>query len=134
MISVQPTLKVQLTGTEVTQYLSESTFTLDTKLEESHKINVVSSAVEINMSNISNPRLLLVSSASTFTLHFEQEITSPLDEVFIYDFTVPCLGGVATVLHIDESFITNLESIKITTDSVNLIKIDVRVYGETVNV
>ena len=126
-----PIVKVNLTGTSITAYALEETFVLSTKLEETHSINAVSGNKTIDLSNIANNKVLMFSSDSAFIIHLTKSVTSPLLETFDYTFDIPNVGGVPTILNINQAFITGLESISISTTSTNLININVNAYGET---
>ncbi len=76
-IFYNPTIKVELSGSEVTPLKSEATFALDTKLEESHLINAVSTPVEVDLSNIANTKLLMFNSNNSFDINLTKEITPP---------------------------------------------------------
>jgi len=129
-VNYNPTLKFNLTGSDVTAYSLESSFELDTKLEESHSINAVSSSPVIDLSNISNMKMLMFHSTSAFNIVLSKVITSPLLEVFTYDMVIPNSGGVPTILNVTQDFIDGLQEISINTSSTNLIKVNVRAYGE----
>ena len=133
-VNYNPTIKLALSGTDITAYSLESSFVLDTKLEESHNINSVSSAVEIDISNISNIKMLMFHSTSAFKITLTKSVTSPLSETFDYDFVIPNNGGIPAIFSVDQAFITGLKRITITTTSTNLIKVNIRAYGEVVTV
>ena len=126
-----PTLKVTLSGTEITSYSLETSFQLDTKLEESHLISSTTTPdTLINLSNISNTKMLMFHSSNSFTIILTKNITSPLLEVFDYDFEIPCIANIPCLLSVDQDFIDSIKSIAIKTANTNQIKVNVRAYGE----
>lgn len=129
-IHYEPTIQVKITGSEVTPFDISNTFTLDTKLEETHNIQSTSSAKIIDLSNVSNIKELIFYSASSFTVHLIKTITSPLSETFDYTIDIPVNAGYPLILPVNSSFIEGLEEINITTDNANIIKVYVKAYGE----
>jgi hypothetical protein len=131
-ISFNPIFKINITGSEITTFDSSIQYPLSTKLEESYSMNSLSTARIVDLSNITNNRVILFQGSGDFSVSFTKSITSPLGEVFDYTFVLPVKKDIPTILDTTQAFVAGLKEISVATASVNLITIKVSAYGETV--
>jgi hypothetical protein len=118
-INLEPSVQIKITGTQITNLDTTSTFTLDNKDEYSFEIQSVSSPVSIPLNRVPNTKLIHIHGTGDYTLTFTTAVGA---------FVIPCTGSF--LLNTSQAFITSLVSLTCITASRTMIKVFVDIYGK----
>jgi hypothetical protein len=133
MITYNPTVKINISGSEIATFELNTSFVLSNKIEKSYEIPYAIVAVEqgVDYTDIVNAKLLVFSSANAFTIHCVRTFTIPGPSTYDADFTIPNSGGnIPIILNTTAAFLSGLKEIFITNDSSVTIKVNTSFYGE----
>jgi hypothetical protein len=127
MVTLNPTLKLELLGTKVTNYLNESSFALEDKLELSFDIQgtlvgtpVASADYTIPLTTVRHTKMIVIHATGDINLKFT---------TVLGDFVIPSTGDF--VLNTAQAFITSLTSFKINTlVYASPVSVFVSIYGK----
>lgn len=120
-----PTIKVQISGDNLTTLSTSTQFDLENKTEKTFTINSVDLAKTVDTSNVENIKAIVFTGTGEFQVTFEKDAGSNIID-FIIDYSIPF------VLPTTQAFIDSLDAIKFSTLSVDDIQISIKIYGEVV--
>lgn len=127
MASIQPfKLRYTLSGTGITSLDNTGEFDLSTKYEKSFLLNSLDSNITLDLSNVENPKVLVIVANGDFTL----ELTT----VDPNTFSLSGNSDFPIIIPMDDTFLTTYPTLEVLTSSESDIEINVRCYGEEVTV
>jgi hypothetical protein len=134
-IQYNPTLNFKVTGSAITPVDMSTTFNLDLKAEKTYSLQDTTNEIELDFSNVTNKKFLILNSNQDFILHCYKTITAPIsEEVFSYSFDIIIRKDFGFTLHTNDDFFDSIDKFTISTGSLNMIKVNVACYGEVVSV
>lgn len=119
-----PSLRIQLSGTDITSMDVTATWTLQNKIEKIFTMIASDGSHTLDLTNITNLTKMMLYSASDFICTFNQSDSVSESIPFIIE------GGTPFIFGTTQAFIDSLNSIQISTTSTTEQDIIVRFYGE----
>lgn len=129
-IITNPTLRLVLQGSQISQVDQSFSWSLENKLEETYSLISTNSPITLNFSNIAKAKVLMLSGDGTtaFNVIITQTQTIGGNPTSV-SFTIPNTGDIPTLFNITPAWLAGLTSIQISTASTTATQVSVSMYG-----